>query len=288
MRKSKFVCGISQTDATIRKEEGEALGFLLFFAFHIVDVNKFINEGRKTMRLTMEQKFWNFEKLITMLYGQRGEGLKEHNTDLAGMVRLCNGNHIQASPFFMATIQGKEVYRNRTLFGSIRELFSTVTTCDEARIGTYLCDAAYGNGTWGRRDASCYSMCISVSSVPEIDEMDMEEAGGYILGKYPALKKAKPNYVIRNGNGGLQILYIFAQNIAGRGKEIADLQKAFMRMFLGLPEGNAQFCTEVCLPYSKGRIGREADIVFCNGRVYDFDIFWKELLSLQRRAEKAC
>lgn len=234
----------------------------------------------------MEQKFWNFEKLITMLYGQRGEGLKEHNTDLAGMVKLRNGNHVQTSPLFIEAIQGKEVYRNRTLFGSVRELFSTVTSCDEARIGTYLCDAAYGNGTWGRRDASCYSMCVSVNSVPEIDEMDMEEAGRYILEKYPALKKAKPNYVIRNGNGGLQILYIFAQNIAGRGKEIADLQKVFVQM-LAEGEGNIQMQTEVCLPYSRGKSGQEPDIVLCNGRVYDCDIFCKELLNMQEKEEKA-
>lgn len=239
------------------------------------------------MRLTMKQKFWNFEKLITMLYGQRGEGLKEHNTDLAGMVKLCTGNHVQTSPLFMATIQGKEVYRSRTLFGSVRELFSTVTACDEAKIGTYLCDAAYGNSSWGRRNASCYSMCINVDSVPEIDEMDMEEAGGYILGKYPALKKAKPNYVVRDGNGGLQILYIFAQNIAGRGKEITDLQKVLMQIFPELPEENVQFCTDVCLPYSRGRRGHESDIVFCNGRVYDYDIFWKELLNMQEKEEKA-
>ena len=239
------------------------------------------------MRLTMEQKFWNFEKLITMLYGQRGEGLKEHRTDLAGMVRLCNGNHVQTSPLFMASIQGKEVYRSRTLFGSVRELFSTVTSSDEAKIGTYLYDTAYGNSSWGRRNVSCFSMCISIDSVPEVDEMDMEKAGGYILGKYPALKKAKPNYVIRNGNGGLQLLYIFAQNIAGRGEEIADLQKAFMQMLPESAEGNAQFCTDVCLPYSKGKGEHEPDIVFCNSRVYDYDIFWKELLNMQEKEEKA-
>lgn len=238
------------------------------------------------MRLTMEQKFWNFEKLITMLYGQRGEGLKEHNTDLAGMVKLCTGNHVQTSPLFMATIQEKEVYRSRTLFGSVRELFSTVTACDEAKIGTYLCDAAYGNSRWGRRNASCYSMCINVDSVPGIDEMDMEEAGEYTLEKYPALKKAKPNYVIRNGNGGLQLLYIFAQNIAGRGEEITEMQKAFVQM-LAESEGNIQMQTEVCLPYSRGKGGREPDIVFCNGRVYDYDIFWKELLNMQEKEEKA-
>lgn len=232
------------------------------------------------MRLTKEQKFWNFEKLITMLYGQRGEGVKECDTDLAGMVKLCNGNHIQTSPLFTATVQGKEANKNRTLFGSVNELFNAVTGYTEGKIGAYQYNVTYGNDGRDEREISCYTMCISVSSMPEIYHMDMEEAAEYILKKYPVLMNVKPNYIIRIGNSGIQILYIFAQNIAVCRKSFAYLQKAFARMFAEYEEEKIQMRADVCLPYSRGKDGHEPDIVFCNGRVYDYHIFRKELLNI--------